>query len=45
MKLTTMLTDDAVHARCAGEALALANDYDWKPLAGKTEAIYQSVVR
>jgi len=43
--LTTMLTDDAVRDRCVDEARALAADYDWKPLAAKTEAIYQAVLR
>jgi glycosyltransferase involved in cell wall biosynthesis len=43
--LTTLLTDHDAHAQRVAEANALVATYDWKPLAGKVEAIYKSVSR
>ena len=43
-KLTALVTDDALHARCVVQARALASEYDWKPLAAKIERIYEAVL-
>lgn len=42
--LTSLLTDKTLHAQRTAQALALAADYDWTPLAKKTEGIYARVL-
>ena len=43
-KLVAMLTDAALHTRAVAEARTLASEYDWSPLAERTEAIYRDVL-